>query len=211
MRLFILLDRSGSMSARWREMLGALELYFDSVSDQSTRVTLLAFDHAGTNLVINDARLSGLAETGHAWKNVVDPRGMTPLLDAVGELDKYVTERAKKKAVITIITDGAENASHKLSRADVKKIISRWQEKGYDVTFMGAAFDAFDEAGSIGIGRGHTISSADLHHDAMGQTLAMRASSYNSTGQSAEFTDSDRARAAGEDTADANKEATNAQ
>jgi hypothetical protein len=89
------------------------------------------------------------------------PRGMTALLDAVGRAINETGERLSKMdeqdrpglVVFVVMTDGQENSSKEFSKANIKEMIERQQEKyNWHFTFLGANQDAFAEAGSMGIG-----------------------------------------------------------
>ena len=57
--------------------------------------------------------------------------------------------------IFVIVTDGEENSSREFSKARVKKMIQRQQQKyNWHFTFLGADQDAFAEAGGMGIAAG---------------------------------------------------------
>ena len=163
MRAYILLDRSGSMAGHWLETVNALNVYASELAENQTncKITVAAFDSGGFDLIRED-------EQDATWNAIhhdeIRPRGMTPLLDAIGKLDDIVKGT---KTSICIMTDGAENASREITREAAKAIVEAWQAKGWDVTYIGAGFDAFGEAGSIGISQGQTI---NVSKGKMGET-----------------------------------------
>jgi hypothetical protein len=88
------------------------------------------------------------------------PRGMTPLLDAVGKSINDVVEKIKAlpkskrpdKIIVVIVTDGAENASREFTREGVKKLVDEKEKEGWRFVFIGAGLDAFSEAtASLGL------------------------------------------------------------
>ena len=61
--------------------------------------------------------------------------------------EEYVPEHT----IVVITTDGLENASHKYTYKQVKKLISQKEKEGWNFLFLGANIDAAAEASRIGI------------------------------------------------------------
>ena len=64
---------------------------------------------------------------------------------ALHTLEKEVGEDAI--ALVTVITDGYENASREYTGKMIKDLVSRLDEKGWVFTYIGANQDAMLEAG----------------------------------------------------------------
>ena len=81
------------------------------------------------------------------------PNGCTPLFDAMGialtELEKKVTD--DDIALVTVITDGYENASRMYSQKAIHDLVSRLDERGWVFTYIGANQDAMYESSKVGI------------------------------------------------------------
>jgi uncharacterized protein YegL len=81
------------------------------------------------------------------------PNGCTPLFDAMGialtELEKKVTD--DDIALVTVITDGYENASRMYSQKEIQNLVSRLDERGWVFTYIGANQDAMYESSKVGI------------------------------------------------------------
>ena len=81
------------------------------------------------------------------------PNGCTPLFDAMGialtELEKKVTD--DDIALVTVITDGYENASRMYSQKAIQNLVSRQDERGWVFTYIGANQDAMYESSKVGI------------------------------------------------------------
>lgn len=203
MESYILLDRSGSMATNWVETMGALNAFAEDLAKEKpkTRVTLACFDAAHEGLdfaVLRDRQRAG--DWSPLDAKELTPRGTTPLLDALGKLSTRIDEAKPKKATVTIITDGHENASKEITKAAARAIIERWKAAGYDVVFIGASFDAFGEAGNLGVGMGQTLNAAKGNYEAAMKGLATRSVAYAATGDNtAAWSDEDRRKAAGED------------
>lgn len=59
--------------------------------------------------------------------------------------------------MFVIITDGMENASHIYTSNEVKTMISRHKEQGWEFLFIGANIDAVETASSYGIDRDRAV------------------------------------------------------
>ena len=98
------------------------------------------------------------------WQPVTDreatPRGYTPLFDAIGPPHGLASADTSNKASVIIVTDGQENASREVTREGAKAMLDRAREKGWDVVFLGANFDAFSQAASLGTAAAHTLNIA---------------------------------------------------
>lgn len=190
MKHYILLDRSGSMSSRWPEACAALNEYAKGISESDT-VILRTFDSHATydNSDINLAnRFGNCIETVSQTSakdfpgipSHVQPRGMTPLFDAVG---KTLTEMVKERSVLIVITDGAENMSKEFTHNDVRKLIDAYKEPGIEVIFIGADFSNMSDAAAMGVdlnNRSFTMTAGN-YVGAM-RTMAANTTEYASTG-----------------------------
>jgi hypothetical protein len=153
---YILLDRTGSMEPIWSEALSSVNAYADGLAtlDGGPRVdadiTLAVFD-AQDGFQFDVLRDDVDAER---WKKVtsdeVNPRGMTPLYDAIGRIVSLAEKDRPEKAVIVIMTDGEENSSQEMTKATARAALDRVRKKGWEVVFLGAEFSNFDDAESVG-------------------------------------------------------------
>lgn len=205
MRSYILLDRSGSMQIRWEETINALNAYVESLakekSTEKTKVSVFTFDS------MNGLDFNVLREGVRAndWKKIElhedSPRGMTPLLDAIGRMKSEIDKKSPKKATVVIMTDGGENGSREVKKETAKAMLDDLRDnKGYDVVFIGADFDAFGEAGGLGNSMSHTLNTSSGHYvDAMA-SLASKTAFYSTTGQTRAFTDEERTKSGSRNT-----------
>lgn len=83
------------------------------------------------------------------------PRGMTALLDAIGEAINIGQSRDSleqyDQVVVCILTDGAENASKRFNKSQIGALITERQVAGWSFVFLAANQDAFATARSYGI------------------------------------------------------------
>lgn len=152
--MLIILDRSGSMSDIRNDMVGGLEQMLET---QAAEPGLLTVD-----IVTFDDQIElthSFAQPENVKVELV-PRGSTALYDAVGrslngfgEALAKLPEHARPGTVlVTIVTDGMENASTEYSPDVIAKLIKQQRDKyGWDISFLGANQDAILEARKIGI------------------------------------------------------------
>ncbi|HAW55027.1 MAG TPA: VWA domain-containing protein, partial [Hyphomonas sp.] len=132
------------------------------------------------------------------WTDVTNeeanPRGMTPLFDAIGRMVSLAEADDPEKAVIVIMTDGLENSSRELTRDGAKAALDRAEAKGWEVVFLGAEFARFDDAEAVGVSASKTMAVGQgSMRDSM-SALAKKSRAYGK-GEEAEiiFNDEDRA------------------
>lgn len=156
----IILDESGSMdSVRESALEGANEtiLAIDSTyqehPEQAQFLSFVSFSDRGRerfHVLIDNKPIS---EVKQLTTEDYRPDGTTPLWDAMGyaltKLEKEVAE--EDLVLVTIITDGYENASRKYDGASIKTIVDRLSEKGWTFAYIGANQDAIEVAGHMGI------------------------------------------------------------
>lgn len=199
---YILLDRTGSMEPIWSEALSSVNAYADGLAtlDGGPRVD------ADITLAVFDAQdgfqfdvLRDNVDAG-GWVKVtsdeVNPRGMTPLYDAIGRIVSLAEKDRPEKAVIVIMTDGEENSSEEMTKATTKAALDRVRKKGWEVVFLGAEFSNFDDAEGVGqtTSRNMAVSKEQLS-DSM-RRLSQKSKDYASgAAPSVEWNAEDRAAA----------------
>lgn len=141
-----ILDRSGSMSSIMDEAIGALNLFIDDQKKLPGKAsfTLVAFDDRYEK-VMDRIKLKDVRKIS---RSDVEPRGMTALNDAVG---RTIASIDSKKVVLLIQTDGHENASSEYTTDQVKKMILEKEKAGWDISFIGAGIDAFQQGAQYGL------------------------------------------------------------
>lgn len=159
-KLWFLLDRSGSMSALSQDVIGGFNTF---VADQArepgrAHLTLVQFDSEAPFEIIHNA--TPIEDVPELTADIYRPRGMTPLLDAIGKLIEHADERIEARSrddrpaedqLVVIFSDGLENASSRYDRTQVAELISNRQESGWEFVFMGANQDSYLEGGRIGV------------------------------------------------------------
>ena len=162
--------------------------------DIETDVTLAVFDYQD-GMQFDVLRKGVKAED---WNDVTNdeanPRGMTPLFDAIGRMVSLAEADKPEKAVIVIMTDGRENSSRELTKDGAKAALARAEAKGWEVVFLGAEFASFDDAESVGMDARKTMAVGQGSMQDSMSALAKKSRAYGK-GEEAEieFNEEDRA------------------
>ena len=200
MNAYILLDRTGSMGPIWTEALGSVNAYVaqlakDEDPGDETRITIACFDYQ-ENLQFDILRRDvSAASFRPITESDASPRGMTPLFDAIARIAALAETDAPEKAVLIVMTDGEENSSREVSKQGAAAALERIRKKGWQIVFLGANFDAFGEAGKVGVAMSQTINAAPASMRAPMTTLAKKSRAYERMDETVVFNDSDRAEA----------------
>ncbi len=162
--LVFILDRSGSMAGLESDTIGGFNALIEKQrrEDGECFVSTVLFDNVSE--VLHDRiPLKDVPKMTEADYAV---RGCTALIGAIGgavhhigNIHKYARpEDVPAHTVFVITTDGLENASHRYSSGEVKKMIEREKERhGWEFLFIGANIDAVETAKHIGIGRDRAV------------------------------------------------------
>ena len=159
-KIWFLLDRSGSMQGLTEDVIGGFNQFvFDQGSKPGkARLTAIQFDGGDPFEVIIDAKRINKVDT--LTSDVYQPRGVTPLYDAVGRLittaDQRITSREERELpeedqLVIVFTDGLENASREFGRSQVFDLIKDRMDAGWTFVFMGANQDSYAEGHKIGL------------------------------------------------------------
>lgn len=162
--LVFIIDRSGSMQGLEADTIGGFNSMIEKqkAEEGECLVSTLLFDDVSE--VLHDrVRLEDIKPMTRKDYYV---RGCTALIDAIGgaihhisNVHKYARkEDVPANTLFVITTDGMENASHRYSSQQVKKMIERQKEKyGWEFIFIGANIDSVETAARIGIGADRAV------------------------------------------------------
>lgn len=170
--IVFILDRSGSMAGLESDTIGGFNSMIKKQQkelEDNALVSTILFDHE--SIVLHDR--VPLAEIKPLTEKDYEVRGTTALLDAIGDalkhiknVHKYAREEDRpQKTLFVITTDGMENASVKFSYRDIKRLIAKQKELGWEFIFLGANIDAVEVAGHIGIDARRAV---NYHADSRG-------------------------------------------
>lgn len=199
---YILLDRTGSMGGIWDEALSSVNAYVDALTkpedgaapDPGEKVTVAVFDHHSV-LQFDVIRKGVLLPD---WKKVTNadatPRGMTPLFDALARTVALAEADNPGRAVIVVMTDGAENASKEVTKDGAKAALDRARARGWEVVFLGADFAKFSDADSVGVAGSKSMAMAPGMFEGSMRKLASKNRAYFADlASSVDFNEEDRA------------------
>ena len=160
--LVFILDRSGSMAGLESDTIGGYNSFLEKQKEEdgSCLVSTVLFNQHSK--VIHDR--VDLVKIEKMDRKDYLASGTTALIDAMGDaihhiknVHKYIRkEDVPANTIFVIITDGLENASHKYSSDDVKKMVEQQKEKGWEFLFLGANIDAVETARTYGIAEDRT-------------------------------------------------------
>ena len=146
----IILDKSGSMNSiatqaidGVNETIGSIKSAQKRNPDQTHLLTLVAFCGCEQRVIYDNTPIN---EARTLTAKDYRPCCMTPLYDAIGTTITRVHALKSKNddaslALVTIITDGYENASHEFSLAAINSLIESYKEQGWQFTYIGADHD----------------------------------------------------------------------
>lgn len=186
--LVFIIDRSGSMAGLESDTIGGVNAVLAENRDEPGKayVTTVLFDHEIVRL--HDHK--PLAKIHDLTAKDYSVRGCTALLDAVGEtiehvdrVQGYLPKAARAgRVIVTIVTDGYENASKHWDYPRVKRAIEAHRERGWEFVFLGANIDVAAEASRIGVEAANAVAyvadsqGTQLAYEAVArQTVAVRA------------------------------------
>lgn len=154
------IDRSGSMAWACKQTISGFNEHLNVLQRRANEVevffTLVQFDDV-YEVLYRDAPLRYIEPRNE--RNYV-PRGATALYDAVGRtISALLAEDDGTPTVVTIQTDGEENASREYTRQMVFDMIKQCEAKGnWTFVFMGAEQNAYTQSQQLGIAAGNTVS-----------------------------------------------------
>lgn len=163
--LFIL-DESGSMSSVRQQTINAFnELMSHNTNlisenpDQEHRLSFITFNGRGIKTVcfnepLDEKRLLDFSK--------YNPDDNTPLWDAMGSsilrLKQEIWGKPLQHVLVTILTDGMENASKEFSNKEIKLLVEDLKSKGWAFTYLGTEHDVHKAADALNFNRGARVS-----------------------------------------------------
>lgn len=146
----IIVDESGSMSYLQEATLSGINETISTIhsaqeefaATQKHTLTLVTFASGSNRLdvrtMIDNQPISEVKE----FKDYM-PNGCTPLYDAMGQslthLHDCIKDDKDATAVVTVLTDGLENASREWDAAGLRHLIEQLKSEGWSFAYMGSA------------------------------------------------------------------------
>jgi hypothetical protein len=146
----IILDESGSMNSIKKTILNGFNELINSVKsiekefpEQEHYISIISFNSKNENNVIHFTSPVSKIETIDD-KNY-NPESSTPLFDAMGfsilKLKNFLSDKNNYSVLVTILTDGEENASKEYSLTSIKRIIEELKSENWTFTYIGSDHD----------------------------------------------------------------------
>ncbi len=156
----VVLDKSGSMGCIRRAAMegfnetlaGIKKAQQEYAETQQHYISLVTFCSCSRDAVYDKVPV---AEAVPLTLNQYEPCCCTPLYDAMGfaltSLRAHVKDIDDVAVVVTIITDGLENASKEYNRNSIRALVDSLKNEGWSFTFMGANQNSSEVAQSLAI------------------------------------------------------------
>lgn len=162
----VVLDRSGSMQSCRQSTIDGFNEYLNTLrADKNGKyfVTLTQFDTDNNGVALEDTFTDlPLKKVKDLTLESFEPRGMTPLHDAIGSSihatkARMNCKRGTNAVTMVVMTDGGENSSQEYSGKAIKSLIDEQEKEGWTVTYMGANQDAHSVGNTMGFKAGKTM------------------------------------------------------
>lgn len=155
----IILDESGSMASIKDVIISGLNEVLQNVRNSGNEfpdleqfVTFISFNSAGIKNFCNRSDLTKMPVIdGSNYR----PDALTPLFDAMGssinKLKYFLQDKKDYNVLVTILTDGLENASREFNGRQIKEMIEELKNSKWTFTYIGTDHDVDKFAESISI------------------------------------------------------------
>ena len=161
--LVFILDESGSMRGLEKDTIGGFNSTIDKQKKEDGECLVSTVCFSNSQRVVHDR--VNLRDVKELTEKDYVPCGSTALIDTVASSIKHIKmvhryirkEDRPNKVMFIITTDGMENASHKYSLNETKKMIEECKENGWEFIFLAANIDAYETARDYGFDEGSTV------------------------------------------------------
>lgn len=162
--LVFILDKSGSMSGKEDDTIGSFNSTISEHKDKDYDVLVTTVLFSDSQNIIHDRIDIKKVEPLNRSQYVTN--GCTALIDAMGDTISHIKDIQKyqrkkedipEHTLFVIVTDGQENASHKYSSYDVKRMVEQQKEAGWEFLFLGANIDAVETAKQFSIDESRAV------------------------------------------------------
>ena len=176
--MVFILDKSGSMAGLESDTIGGFNGMIAKQKGEEGVAYVTTVLFSNSSVTIHDR--VPVENVPELTRNEYSVGGCTALIDAIGQTVEHIEtihryarpEDVPANTVFVITTDGLENASTKYSAKDVKKLVSKKREEGWEFIFLGANIDAVETARTYGIDESRAM---NYKCDAAGTAVNFRA------------------------------------
>ena len=155
----IILDESGSMTpikatiiSGFNELVQTIQGIEKQFPEQEHFVSFVSFNSLGQKMLHFMEPASKLKPLDDKSYN---PDASTPLFDAMGssinKLKQSLQAQTEYNVLVTILTDGEENASKEYKGNDIKSLVEELKQNRWTFTYMGTDHDVEKIAASLSI------------------------------------------------------------
>ncbi|MBI6115974.1 vWA domain-containing protein [Salegentibacter maritimus] len=155
----IILDESGSMNAikhqvirGFNEIVQTVKAVEQKYTDQEHFISFVTFNGLGITEHLFNVPVRNLQIID---ENSYKPCATTPLYDAMGfsfsKLEKVLHDSINYNVLVTVFTDGEENASKEFSGMAIKEKIEELKDKRWTFTYTGTDHDVHRAARRLSI------------------------------------------------------------
>lgn len=150
----MVVDRSGSMQWIRNDAIGGFNTWLDAQQKVpgDANVMLNLFDHE-----MLETGPVPLKDVQPLTTETYEPRGSTALNDAMGRALTRLNTKNPKRAILVVVTDGAENASREFTAPQIKAMVEAANAKGWQVVYLSADLNAFTHAHNYGVTTANTM------------------------------------------------------
>ena len=155
----MILDASGSMESIYNQALSGVNETIQTIRmsqkdhpELQQCLTLVSFN-SGKDYLNVKYSATPIDEVKEITKEDYIACGCTALYDAMGEMISELKRKVtlEDRVLVTVITDGYENASIHWNGPQIKSLVEELRHEGWTFTYIGANQDVEAVAGSMGI------------------------------------------------------------
>ena len=165
----IILDESGSMESikaatlsGFNEVVQTIKGASQQFPEQQHTVTLVTFNGMGITTRLENQPAEQLPEL---TDTLFRPNASTPLYDALGRsllrTEWLVEKETSYTVLVSILTDGEENASREFTGPQIQAMIGRLKQHNWSFTYMGANHAVQKTALSLSIEQSITFQTSE--------------------------------------------------
>lgn len=150
-----LLDRTGSMESVKKETIGGFNGYLDELLKKpESKDIIFHFTQFDTVSIDNVCDCVPLKQVAKLNDKTYEPRGGTPLYDAIGRTIREIQTKANgHKVLFVTLTDGEENSSSEWNQETIKTLIKEKEDKDkWTFAYIGVGPEAWEANARLSAG-----------------------------------------------------------